>query len=75
MCRFGNGRRASSDVDEGEGPLMEELAYSGRSMAESDVEAATPTTPRASLSQQRVSTLSPRGSSALNGNSKFSPYV
>ena len=78
-CRFGSLRRTGSDVDDGEGPLMEGLNARDGGPADSDMEmaAGTPTTPVAALQlgQQRGSTLSPRSSSALNNTNKFNTYV
>lgn len=56
---------------------MEGLHNRDAGSADSDLEmaAGTPTTPVASLQQQRGSTLSPRSSSALNNSNRFSPYV
>lgn len=75
VCRFGALRRTGSDAEEGEEGLMEGLAHGNRS-ADSDMEMADggPSTPVASLRQERGSTLSPRSSSALD-RSKSNPYV
>ena len=77
ICRFGSLRRTGSELDEGEGALMQGLAQSNTGSADSDLEmaAGTPTTPPSSLAQQRGSTLSPRSGSALNNGSKFNSYV